>query len=535
MYKTSKESLIEFKNKFSHLLASEEESHYRLKNVEGLHHPAFSILVSPTQEAELEQVVQFCHQKKMDYTLFGGGHNWGYGTAYGVKAHVVAIDLKNMNEIFECDEELGLVTIGPGVSQKQLFEYLESHNSKWMTPTTGAGPTGSLIGNALEKGFGLNIINDHFQSCVRLRVYLPELGYYESRLSALGAHKSDQVSKWKLGPYFEGLFAQSNLGIVTRATLQLGPKPKNVNFLMVTVSEAKFEKLIHFCQELHRLYFGSVFVVNISNRERLEATLNQHFEDSIRGQWEKKLIQKLGLHFDDYQVIIPLLEFNDSSKFIDKSIKKRARTWGLTPRYIKVNRYKKIINLLKMTYLAKVFPGAVSLIQDVIGLSWLIQGKPTDFALKLAYYKTPFNSKQEMDPARDGVGVLWFAPIVRLKFEDIDTVIKICDEVLPLYNMPKLYTFTNFDQKLTEATIPLFFDRLDSKSAERAHKCWEELYRRCLECEISPYRVPVSHMHLIEGQTKDIGSKIYQVLKGVVDPHRLQQEGRYEWGKRNKE
>lgn len=522
--------LKEFSTLFADILLDDKAREYRLKNAEGLNYLGYQVLVAPRNEPEVEKVVSFCQLRALDYSLFSGGHNWGYGTAFGSQAHTVGIDLSQMCQILDFDEELGLVTIEPGVSQQQLAEFLVSQNSKWMVPTTGAGPTGNILGNALEKGFGLNVINDHFQACISLKVFIPAMGFYQSRLSELGASKSDLVSKWKLGPYFEGLFAQSNLGIVTQATLQLGAKPRGVNLLMVTVSKSKLRDLVDFCQEIHWRFQGSVFAINISNKQRLEATLNQHFEDSPKGRWEKRLIEKIGLHFDDYQVIIPLPVYNRASKVVHSEIRRLAKAQGLMTKWLPSRELSFIRRVIQFFNLQRRLPGVYSLLQDVLNLAGLIKGIPSDFALKLAYYTVSFDKSKDLDPAINGVGILWFAPILRLKFDDIDRVIQICDEVLDGFDCPKLYTFTNFDQKLVEATIPIFLNPKDPESVKKGYQCWEMLFSRCRAVGISPYRVPVGLMSCIQGHSDQVGARLYRALKQCCDPQNLQQAGRYEWG-----
>ena len=99
----------------------------------------------------------------------------------------------------------------------------------------------SLMGNALERGFGITPPEDHFLSVLGLKAILPNGQIYESALKALGGGNADKVFKWKIGPYLDGLFAQSNLGMVLEATLGLVRRPENVTQFVVFLKEADLE------------------------------------------------------------------------------------------------------------------------------------------------------------------------------------------------------------------------------------------------------------------------------------------------------
>ena len=73
------------------------------------------------------------------------GKNWGYGSSLHNTQNrpVVLLDLLQLNEVTYFDEENGVISIQPGVTQSALFEYLSSKQTSYMVPVTGAGPTTS--------------------------------------------------------------------------------------------------------------------------------------------------------------------------------------------------------------------------------------------------------------------------------------------------------------------------------------------------------------------------------------------------------
>jgi 4-cresol dehydrogenase (hydroxylating) len=55
-----------------------------------------------------------------------------------------------------------------------------SHSMPFLVPVTGAGPSCSVVANALERGFGVTPITDHFGAIISMKVVLPDGEIYES-------------------------------------------------------------------------------------------------------------------------------------------------------------------------------------------------------------------------------------------------------------------------------------------------------------------------------------------------------------------
>src|SRR5207253_5916875 len=133
----------------------------------------------------------------------------------------VVLDLSGLDRILDMDGEFGLVTVEPGVTQQRLHDHLARRGHPFLVPVTGAGPHCSLIGNALERGYGITPYADHFAAVTALQAVLPDGRLYRSALSELGGTEVDRAFKWGIGPFLDGLFAQGSFGIVTQMTIAL--------------------------------------------------------------------------------------------------------------------------------------------------------------------------------------------------------------------------------------------------------------------------------------------------------------------------
>ena len=93
---------------------------------------------------------------------------------------------------------------------------------------TGASPDCSIVGNTLERGFGHTPMGDHAGNACALRGGAAERRVHRRPGSASStAHETAPVSRWGVGPSLDGLFSQSNFGIVTRMTVWLMPAPEH--------------------------------------------------------------------------------------------------------------------------------------------------------------------------------------------------------------------------------------------------------------------------------------------------------------------
>ena len=101
---------------------------------------------------------------------FSGGRNFGYGTSLPVGESHLLVDLTRLRQI-EHRSESQTFTLEPGVTQHDLATFLDVHRLDYLVPTTGVGPNGSLIGNALDGGYGLTPVADHFEALTDIEGY----------------------------------------------------------------------------------------------------------------------------------------------------------------------------------------------------------------------------------------------------------------------------------------------------------------------------------------------------------------------------
>ncbi|MFZ4700305.1 MAG: FAD-binding oxidoreductase, partial [Candidatus Methylumidiphilus sp.] len=246
----------------------------------------------PASRDEVVKVLAVAREWQIPVYPVSTGRNWGYGTNCPVRDGNVVVDLSAMNRIVDFDEESGLLTVEPGVTQRQLANFFHGKDHPYLIPVTGAGPDCSLLGNALERGYGITPYADHFGAVTSLEAVLPNGEIYRPVLDRLGGQAVDRAFKWGLGPYVDGLFTQGNFGIVTQMTIALAPMPERVEafFFSVKNPDSLAEAVARVRLALREVG-GVSGSINLMNRHRMLAMMepypHDHLDDSglITEEW----------------------------------------------------------------------------------------------------------------------------------------------------------------------------------------------------------------------------------------------------------
>ena len=120
-------------------------------------------VIRASSTEEVREVARIASAFGVPIYPISAGKNWGYGASVPVCDGCVILDLGGMNRILDYGEEMGFLTIEPGVTFQQAAEFLERAGSRFMLNVTGAPPITSVIGNTLERGLGAGPYGDRWQ------------------------------------------------------------------------------------------------------------------------------------------------------------------------------------------------------------------------------------------------------------------------------------------------------------------------------------------------------------------------------------
>ncbi len=190
-----------------------------------------SCVLYPSSTAQVQQIVRAAIRHGIALYPLSTGNNIGLGSRAPAKAGCAVVDLgRRMNRIIDIDDTLGIAVLEPGVSFQMLHDELARRGDKLMVSATSGPPHGGIIGNALDKGGGYGPYFDHFGMLCGLEVVLGNGEVIRTGDGSIDASTllNFHTSKYSFGPVMDGLFAQSNFGIVTRAGVWLMPRPPHV-------------------------------------------------------------------------------------------------------------------------------------------------------------------------------------------------------------------------------------------------------------------------------------------------------------------
>lgn len=213
-----------------------------------------SALIHPKNVTDIQAIVKLCNDFLVPVWTFSRGHNVGYGGAAPRVSGSLVMNLgTHLNRILEVNAEDCYCLVEPGVTYLQMQKYLNDNglaDKIWLdSPELGYG---SMIGNALDHGVGFTPYGDHWMMHCGMEIVLANgevvrtgMGAMQSpegrAQAAKGVPPQDQHQNecWQLfpygfGPINDGIFSQSNNGIITKMGMWLMPAAPGFTPFMVT-------------------------------------------------------------------------------------------------------------------------------------------------------------------------------------------------------------------------------------------------------------------------------------------------------------
>ncbi|OWW22855.1 FAD-linked oxidase [Noviherbaspirillum denitrificans] len=460
------------------------------------------------------------------------GHNWGYGTSLPVRDDCVIIDLSGMRKIVHFDAELGVVTVEPGVTQEMLAEFLDAGGHPFLVPVTGGGPQCSLLGNALERGYGITPYTDHFAAVTDIEAVLADGSLYRTALREAAGDDLARLFKWGLGTYSAGLFTQSGFGIVTRMTIALARRPECVKVCFFSLKEdALLEPTVAAIRDIISRLPGTIGGINLMNQHRVLAMSAPYPTDRIGpdGLIPESVIQELGRQYQ----VFPWTGFGTvygTRRMVAAAQKEmKAALAGKVSRLVFISP----AGAKALSKLAAFLPGAAgqrlgSTSNTLAKALELVNGRPNETALPLAYWRNPTPPQGDsLDPSRDGCGLIWYAPLVPMRPGSVRAYADMVKRIAVAHGIEPLITFTSISDKLFDSTVPIIFRREDEQALARATACYENLLQEGRLSGFFPYRVGVNTMSTLSSLQND-SLRFHKRLRHAVDPDNLLSPGRYQ-------
>lgn len=456
-----------------------------------------------------------------------GGRNFGYGTSLSAHDRSLVVDLSGLKAIQYFDDSQTF-SLEPGVTQQDLAAFLDANRLDFLVPTTGVGPHGSIVGNALDGGYGLTPVADHFDALSSIEGFWGSGLPFEHSYRALGCE--DMARRWSpgVGPSAQSLLRQGNFGIVTRATVRLARAPESTRVLILEwpsddVFFTSQPALSRLTEELPLL--GGIICMNgpriLSTQP--DAPLASPLQGAERTAYLAQLCRERQIAA--WTGVGTLYGPAATLKGAVKDIRRRlpgVRVWAFTPRQIRW--LQEAARRLPASW----FPAQRRHLGALVNTLGTVEGRPIVAFLRIAYAldttRPPMDATRH--PGRDGQGILWYAPLVPLTDDGMRQYARTATDVLATHGFDPLLAVTTRSSRVHSGTIPLNFRKTDADIA-RAKACYHALVQAGTAQGMPPYRIGIDSMDTVYPPAERPSAALWRELKAALDPNDVIAPGRY--------
>jgi 4-cresol dehydrogenase (hydroxylating) len=487
-------------------------------------------IVRPADCAQVQECMRAAYRGGIAVYPISTGKNWGYGSRVPASDGCVLLDLGRMNRIVGFSEELAYVTVEPGVTQQQLHHFLRERRSALWMDATGASPDCSLIGNAVERGFGHTPYGDHFANSCGLQVVLADGDVIDTGFSRFPSAHAGPLFRWGVGPSLDGLFSQSNLGIVTRMTIWLMPAPEYFQgYYFRAESSEGLSGLIDALRPL-RLNGTIRSASHIANDYKVLSALQQYPWHATNGgtplpgalmeQFRKEL--KIGVWNGSGALYGTKVQVREARRLLRRALAgKISRLQFVDDRKLRfASMFAEAYQLGSGWNLARM----LAVLRPVYGL---MKGIPTEHPLASTYWRKTAPPPPRMDPDRDGCGLLWCSPVAPNDGFHAQQLTGLATELLLRHGFEPMISVTVLTERTLSCIISISYDRDVPGEDQRATACHEELLGELGRKGYYPYRASIGSMSAAMGPAGPY-TQLLRKIKDALDPAGILAPGRYE-------
>jgi 4-cresol dehydrogenase (hydroxylating) len=501
------------------------------------------LVVLPGSVQEVQAVVRIANRHRMPIYPISRGRNWGLGSRVPVRSGSCIVDLKRMNRILEFDEQNAVLTVEPGVTFEQTAEFLTQKGSSLYLTAIGGPPDASVLANALERGDGVGPLGDRAKYCTGLEVILPTGERLNTGLEAFENSLSGKLAQFGLGPGLEGLFFQSNLGIVTRMSVWLARKPRRFQLLVFAArNEAEVTAATAALKELQQLGVLSDTAYSLWNVYRFLTAQIQYPWDAVGGKPvpPRELLDHLPKAWKGVQwvgfvgIYSPSRLHALASRFMVRRALhgKVSRCFVMGPLLARVLRFFQrplqrltgvdVGKMVENTYFRSVFLGHPTKL-ETSSIYWRKRRRGNGGGSS-----SNGTSSIAVDPDRDRSGLHWICPALPFDGAHIVRVTRTVEEIALRFGLEPMCMFFNMSQWYLKSFIVIMYDQEVPEEERAARMCHDEILTTLDAMGYSPVRLGIQSMHLA-APSDMVWVDFVRQLKRMADPNDILAPGRYDF------
>lgn len=487
-------------------------------------------VVLPRSVEEVQAVVRIAGEHGASLYPIARGKNWGYGDACAPGEHNVIVDLSGMDRIVEVNADLAYAVIEPGVSQQQLYEYLQTHRLPLWFDCTGAGLDASIVGNSVDRGFGHTRYGDHVNDTCGMEVVLADGRVLNTGYTHFPNAKAGRVYRYGVGPFLDGLFAQSNYGIVTKIGLWLMLAPED--FVSFYVPVPRHEDLAPLVDRLRPLRLSGMLqsAVHIGNDVRLMSATGRYpweeakgvtpLPDALRAEIRKRK------GYGHWNVAGSLTGTRRQVRAAQREVKRALSSLG---RVIFVRDRTIALAERVLPWLNKLglMLTAAEQVETLKPNHNLLKGVPTNEPLRGAQWRLRHAPDGPPgDPLDSGCGLMWISPVLPMVGKETAHAVAVAEPIFAKFGFEPLMTFTLINERAMIAILNVAFDKSEAEEARRAEQCYDALVDAMMREGFYLYRAGLRGLPKL-WDAEDVFWQVAGDIKRTLDPGDVIAPGRY--------
>jgi 4-cresol dehydrogenase (hydroxylating) len=159
------------------------------------------------------------------------------------------------------------------------------------------------------------------------------------------------------------------------------------------------------------------------------------------------------------------------------------------------------------------------------------RGKPDGRFLAGAYWRRrgglPPGFPQDANPARDGCGMMWLAPVLPMRGKDLLHVHELVEPVFATHRFDLFETFSMINERTLGGVLTICFDKEDAAETVRARECYQAAFELLVKAGYVPYRVGPQSVPALDTGHDSYWTTVSRI-KSALDPQHLIAPGRYQ-------
>lgn len=490
--------------------------------------------VFPSTAEQVQEVMRIATEYDIPVWPVSTGKNWGYGEKSACYPGGMTMVLDHMTRIWHVDEELGFAVVEPGVTYKQLNDHLKKTGSGLWADVAGTTQYASVIGNALDKGRGLTPYADHFGALCGMDVVLADGSLLQTGGGPVGNNQCRHVYKWGVGPYLDGIFTQSNLGIVVKSGVWLMPKPECFDWAAFeyTGDLGRFPQMI---DALRDLVFKNALRSrpHIANDFAMMCIVSQYPYELLKGKRcldEAAMAAWRKLHgVAQWTFGCGLYGSAAEVRFQKRYIRRTLGRYGMI-QFVGVAAEDSLLGRIARKvapFVNRLMGKSEAFMEAMIPAINLFKGIPTDHFARQVYFKSHQEKpSDDVDPARDQCGFLWLGPVVPFTSKHVMEGLNFAREIFDRHEFDMFVELIIEGPRSIIMLLGVFYERNDPDDAARATAWYKETRQGFMDRGYPPYRTTTMSMPG-SSEANPASRDFIAAIKGAVDPANLIAPGRY--------